>query len=216
MSSISARSSAPIERLCSSELMQSDPTGSTFVASLFLSSRLRPDHVDVQLRHDLFHRHRRVVGEIARAPEAALLAGVPNEDERALRLLPFGERFRERHDRHGAGAVVVRAVPDAIVFRARRDAPRRARAARAVVAARNLAFGVSDVIVVRPERHVRVLQLRIATFDDADDVLGELGAHNLIVRIDVERDRRARDAELRQLLLRGCLAFQLVWYFTGA
>ena len=47
------------------------------------------DHVDVQLRDDRVERHRRVVGEVPRAVQPALLAGVPDEQQRPLRPRPF-------------------------------------------------------------------------------------------------------------------------------
>ena len=140
---------------------------------------------------------------------------MPDEDQRAPRLWSFSERFRQRHDRHGARPIVVRAVPDTILFRARGHPPGAPRAARTVVAAGDLAFRVADVIVVRAERDVAALQLRIAALDHADDVLGELGADDLIVGVHVEGDRRAGTSKRRQLFLRGRLPLQLV-VLTGA
>ena len=89
------------------------------------------------------------------------------------------------------------------------DAPGRRRRAAAAVG-RDLAFRVADVIVVRAERDVGGLQLRIAAFDDADDVLGELRANDLVVGVDVEGERDAVETKRRQRLLRVGLALQLV------
>ena len=90
------------------------------------------DHVDVQLRHDLVHRHGRVVGEISRAEQAALLAGMPDEEQRSARPLALGKCAGQRHQCHRAGSIVVGTVPDAIVAAPRGDAPGRPSTALAV------------------------------------------------------------------------------------
>ena len=116
----------------SSVLMRSDPTRYTVFASLALSSRLRPI---MSMLSCATMRSRSTVGwsdEVERAPSSALFARVPHEQHRPLRPRPERERARHRHQRHRPRSVVVRAVPDAIGFRARRDASRRARAAGAL------------------------------------------------------------------------------------
>ena len=71
-------------------------------------------------------------------------------------------------------------------------------------------FGVADVIVVRPERDVRVLQLRIAALDDGDDVLRELRPDHFVVSVEVEGELHAIETERRQRLLRLRPAFELL------
>src|SRR5205807_7915421 len=73
------------------------------------------DHIHVQLRDDRVAWHGRVVREGARAQQPFLLAGVPHEQDRPLRLAlerrnPLGDLER----RDGAGAVVVGAVGDRV------------------------------------------------------------------------------------------------------
>ena len=86
----------------------------------------------------------------------------------------------------------------------------RAGSSRRLRSGRDLAFRVADVVVVRAERDVGVLQLRIAALDDADDVLRELRADDLVVGVDVEGQRHAVEPERRQRLPRLGLPLQLV------
>ena len=59
-----------------------------------------------------------MIGEVARAEEALLLAGVPDEEDRALRLhLALRERLGDLEHRHRPGAVVVGAVVDRVAAR---------------------------------------------------------------------------------------------------
>jgi hypothetical protein len=51
------------------------------------------------------------------------------------------------------------------------------------------------VIVVRTERNVGVLQLRIRSWNDADDVVGELCADDSVVGVDVDRQRHVLERE---------------------
>ena len=133
-----------------------------------------------------------MVGKVAGAQQPALLAGVPDEQQRPLRpracrrtacasaisaTVPTHRRLRRsRCDRRLAG----------------RDASRRAGPPAAVVA--DLGFGIADMIVVRAERDIRVLEHRIAAFDDGDDVLRELRADDRVVDVDVEGERARRRA----------------------
>ena len=116
------------------------------------------DHVDVELSDDAIERHGGMLRVVGRAPQAVLLAGVPDEQQRSLRTRLQARRgFRHRQQRGRAGAVVIRAVVNHIGARA---------AVRGSAAA-----GHADVIVVRAERDVFILQLRIAAPHDRDDVL---------------------------------------------
>ena len=59
--------------------------------------------------------HRRVIGEPARADEAELLAGVPDEEDGAARARALArELLRDLEHGDGAGAVVVGAVEDGV------------------------------------------------------------------------------------------------------
>ncbi len=133
--------------------------------------------------------------------QPALLARVPDEQQRPLRPRALRERAGERHQRHRARAVVVRAVPDAIVERAGADAPGRLRAP----AVAHRVLRVADVVVVRAERDVGVPQRGIRALDEGDHVLGELGPDDRVVGVDVERERHAGKLEVRQRILRGGL-----------
>ncbi len=154
------------------------------------------DHVDVQLRDDVRHRHGGIVGEIPRPEEPAFLSRVPDEEQRPLRPRALRERFRKRHHRHRPRSVVVRAVPDAIVGRPRRDA-----AGRAAAFAR-LAVEISDVVVMRAERDIRILQTRIGAFHHGDHVLRALHADDVVGHVHVERNRHVVESERRQVVAR--------------
>src|SRR5262245_12037841 len=163
---------------------------------LLVVPRAAADHVHVQLRDDRVTRDRGMIREIGRAPQTFLLAGVPDEDDRALRLHRTGrERLRDLEHRHAARAVVVRAVEDRIRTRwvdlaeavddltdllhlrlgrwttgivgALRTHDRVERAQRIVIDGHVVE---PDVIVVRADRNVLSLQLRIAARQNGDDV----------------------------------------------
>ena len=98
-----------------------------------------------------------MIGEVARAEQPLLLAGVPDEEDRALRLhLALRERLGELEHRHGAGAVVVGAVVDRVAprrpqrahaSRGSRGSPPRApapRAARPALSGAPLGFSVAN------------------------------------------------------------------------
>ena len=95
-----------------------------------------------------------------------------------------------------------------IVARAGGDPAGRSR--RTLVAGRGRAIRVADVIVVGAHGDVGVLQPRIAAFDDADDVVGQLRPDDLVVDVDVEPERHVVQAEGRQRLLGGRFLPQLV------
>ena len=63
---------------------------------------------------------------------------------------------------------------------------------------------------MRAEGDIRVLQLRVGALDDSDDIVRELGANDLVIGVDVERNLHARQCEGRQRLLRRSFAFQLL------
>jgi len=77
------------------------------------------DHVDVQLGHDGVAGDGRVLGEVARAQHAVLLADVPDEQQRPLRLdAGMREGFGDLENADRARAVVVGAVVDRVGPRA--------------------------------------------------------------------------------------------------
>ncbi len=156
------------------------------------------DHVQLELCHDRVARHCGVVGEEARAEVTPFLAGVPDEQNRALRLL--GERrdpLGDLEERYGARPVVVGSIVDRV----------RARCAGVLGAERRecgihlgllfrrrllpvvvITFGThdvvpdahgvvvhrsgndSDVVAVRTDRDVLPFELGIAARHDGDDV----------------------------------------------
>ena len=114
------------------------------------------DHVHVQVGHDFGEIEERVFGEVLRAPQALLFAGEPREDDAALGPDALGGAFRigarEGQQAGGTGAIVVGAVVDVVPVGQRR--------------------GQADVIEVRADHDVLVLQHRVAAFENADDVFG--------------------------------------------
>src|SRR5205085_7545593 len=87
------------------------------------------------------------------------LAAMPDEEDRAGGARPLSKGFGDGQDGDGAGAIVVRAVADVV----------------AVGCAALTAFGrVADVIVMRAERDVLLLECFVSAFEYADDVLREL------------------------------------------
>ena len=96
-------------------------------------------------------------------------------------------------------------------FGARRHAARRAGAARRVVAGRDFAFGVADVVVVRAERHVGVLQLRIGALRRSPTTFCVSCVRTISYSdVDVERQRHVVEPERRERLPRLGPALQLV------
>ena len=118
-----------------------------------------PDHVHVQVRHDLREIEEGVFGEVLRAPQALLFAREPREDDAALGAYSlggaFGIRPREGQQTGTTRAIVVGAVIHVVAVGQRRGEP--------------------DMIRVRADHHVLVLEDRIAAFQDADDILRVIG-----------------------------------------
>ena len=114
------------------------------------------DHVHVQVGHHFGEIEEGVFGEVLRAPESLLFAGIPQENDAALGPHALGRAFRisARHGQQagGTGAIVVGAVVDVVAVGQRRGEP--------------------DVIQVRADHDVLVLQDRVAAFQNADHVFG--------------------------------------------
>ena len=167
---------------------------------------------------DLVDRHDREVGVVARSVEAGFLAGVPDEQQRSLRLRPQRERFRQRHQRHRPRPVIVGAVVDVVARAGRVARLTRASACAGGTAAESASAAgrlrIADVIVVRAERDVRVFQLRVRARDDADDVAGELGADDGVVGVDVDRQLDALQRERRQRLLLRRQSFSSAYFMS--
>src|SRR5438128_4959795 len=90
---------------------------------------------------------------------------MPYEDYRSLRLRAGSESFGDAHHCHRARAVIVRAVPDAVLDCAFGYCASRAGADRPVWPLSHLAFSVTDVIVVRAERDVCVFEFGVRAFN---------------------------------------------------
>src|SRR5262252_1792197 len=174
------------------------------------------NHVDVELRDDVIEIDGRMIHEIARAPKPALFTGVPDEQHRPLRPRPERVRSGESHQRHRPRSVIVRSIPDAVVLGTGSDEAGRAAATNAIGSADELTFGVPDVIVVRTQRNVGLLQLWIAALDNGYDVLREPRAHDLIAGVDVERQRHAVETKRRQWFPRVGLLLEVLVFHGGA
>src|SRR5205085_10560038 len=74
-----------------------------------------PDHIYVELRDDLLQGDGREAREVLRAPEALLLARVPDEEDRAFRSRPLREGLGHRDERGRPRSVVVSTVADFVV-----------------------------------------------------------------------------------------------------
>ena len=178
------------------------------------------DHVDVELRRDLVERHDRIVRHVARPVQPGFLARVPDEQQRALRLRSGA--------RTPCAIAIIATVPDpsssAPLLMMSPGARRVARLADA--AARRVAADqppprlarqrrlIADVVVVGAERDVGVLQLRIRAWNDADDVARQAGPDDVVVGVDVDRDRDALQRKGGQRLL-ACRRALRSAYFTS-
>src|SRR5438132_5947753 len=112
----------------------------------------RKKHVHIDIRNDGFRRHRRMRGKIFGTEQTFLFGGNEKKENRALNFLRM--RFQVRRDIHhqgAAGAVIHRAVVNAIPVDGRADA---------------------DVVYVRGENDEFILEGRIGTGKFADDVGG--------------------------------------------
>ncbi len=118
---------------------------------------------------DRIERHRRLVHEPPRPPQASLLATVPDEDDGAP---GSGRAHHLLGDRQVAGAargVVVRGVVDAVAV---------------------LRGPADRAVQVRGDRDVLVPEHRVAPLHERDDVVRpvqDAGGHR-----DVQRDRRGQ------------------------
>src|SRR5581483_8113071 len=65
------------------------------------------------------------------------------------------------------------------------------------------------MIVVRTEGDVAVVQLRIGTWDDSDDIVSELCPNDVVVGIEVDSDRDSVEREDGQRFLCVAQAFEL-------
>src|SRR5207245_2602285 len=81
-----------------------------------------------------------------------------------------GESLGDAQQRRRSGAVVISAVPDTILDRTRLHAAGSAPASGAIRSLDYFAFSIADVIVMRAESHIGVLQVGIGPFHKADPV----------------------------------------------
>ena len=129
------------------------------------------DHVEIDHRHGLLQRERRVIDVEIRAEEALFLAGEGDEDKRAFVLFLRSEMARHFDDRRRAGGVVVGPVMDL-----GRVCGKAARAA------------VAEMVVVRTDDDGFVFQHRIVAGQDANDVVCGNGH---LDKADAQRNTRA-------------------------
>src|SRR2546423_3591801 len=90
-----------------------------------VARRSSTDHVLIDLADDRIDRHGRVIRVPARPEQSRLFASMAHEENRATRTRAARQLLRDLEDRHGPGAVVIRAIPD-------RVEPRRIHLAQAV------------------------------------------------------------------------------------
>src|SRR5262245_27339826 len=109
---------------------------------------------------------------------------MPHEDERTFRLRPERERSRNGDKGCRSRTIVVCSVEDAI---------------RRSVGENSLR--VADVVVMRTEGHIRVLEFWIAALNDADYIARVLRVNGLIVGVEIECQRDAFQGKNRQILL---------------
>src|SRR5262249_880896 len=92
-------------------------------------------------------------------------------------------------------------VPDAVLDRAVLDSADRASATGAVFRLDYLAFGISDMVVVRAESDVRLSEPWIGSLDDAYDIPRVLRPDDAIVCVQIDRALYVLKGEMRQRLL---------------
>src|SRR5439155_16083211 len=93
----------------------------------------------------------RTVREEARPPQSRLLAGIPDEQDRALRPRTLRERARDREVGGTPRSIVVRRVEDAVAARRCRHLPHR-------------------TVEMRRDGDPLALQRWIRAFDESEDV----------------------------------------------
>ena len=142
------------------------------------------DHVHIELRHNLVERHCRIIREVSGTVESSFFAGMPNEQKRTLRLWSEREGARNADQCCGSRSIIIGAVRNAICRAFRKNA-----------------LYVPNVVVVRAESDVGVLQLRVGAVNDADNVARVLGVDHLIIGIEVEGQSNAFQREPGQILL---------------
>src|SRR5262245_38798188 len=57
--------------------------------------------------------------------------------------------------------------------------------------------------------HIRVLEPHIVSFNHSDDITGVPRGDDLIIRVEIERDRYAFQCEFRQIFLLLCFCFEI-------
>ena len=166
-----------------------------------------PDHVEVQIRHHLVERQRRVGDEPRRSDQAEFLAGPQREDDAAAARLRVREQLRQAQHDGRAGGVVVRAV---VYF------------ALLVLVGQRANRAAPDVVVVRAHQHVLLRWWRFPARRTWRR--GRQQRHHVAVRLLNALDANARggrDAqwkaalEVRRLLVEGGLRRRQVFARGG-